>query len=89
MSVDIELIKQHISRPSSIRRQVESGLNGEDTSPRGLLPKTDCLSIQESTQTRRTNEYTRGKGAHATSDNDDETNGDENSDCLQESLGTM
>ena len=85
LSVDIELIKQYVSGKSSIRRQLELGLSGDDTSPRGFLPRTDCLSIQESTKTRRTH----GKEAHATSENNDETNRDENLDHLPESLGTM
>jgi hypothetical protein len=85
LSVDIELIKQYISRQFSIRRQHELGPNGDNTSPRGFLPRTDCLSTQESTQTRRTH----GKEAHAMSENNDETNGNENLDHLPESLGTM
>jgi hypothetical protein len=89
LSADVELIKQHISNPSSIRRQVESGLHCEATSPQDFLAGTNCLLIQESGQTRRINEHTRRKGDGATSENDYGTNGVGNSDGLQESLGTM
>ena len=85
LSVDIELVKQYISRQSSIRRQLELGLSGDDTSPRGFLRRTDSLSIQESTQTRRTHV----KEAHVTSENNYGTDGDENLNHLPESLGTM